>query len=107
MISDSSETSSQPAGSDSDLFVTGLRQSTKVYLYVGRGKPAHVPGDAVAVPPTRGFVGVEKVGAGAEVLDGAIVVACVDALKRTEDPESLVRVTRTLVNLPESPAARR
>ena len=46
-----------------------------MYSYVGTGKPDHVPYEAVAVPPTRGFVGVEKVGAGAVVLDGAIVVA--------------------------------
>ena len=74
---------------------------------MGAGKPAHVPLEAVAVPPTRGFLGVEKVGAGAVLFDGAIVVPCVDALKRTEAPESLERVTRTLVNLPESAATRR
>ena len=74
---------------------------------MGAGKPAHVPLEAVAVPPTRGFLGVEKVGAGAVLFDGAIVVPCVDALKRTEAPESLERLTRTLVNLPESAATRR
>lgn len=89
----------QLAGGAAILAITAVSHRYQLISRAGAGKPAHVPPVAETIPPTRGFP-VVAVGAVSVRLAGSRVIAAVEALTRSFDPESFLRVTSTAIFFP-------